>query len=945
MKNAAAVKARVNLGAFRRNYRDAVARLGQGVTLSAVLKADGYGLGAVKLAEVLTEEGCRDFFVARLTEAMKLRDGLRNSADPYIRSMADKVAIYVLDGVPPGSDVADLIDFKVIPVLNDVAQVERWNEAGRARGESLPAILQFESGMNRIGMATDPGTVAGVKKHLDNVNVLYVMTHLAKAGEVSTAPDGGHAAGETTESQLKRFDQVHKEFPDAKASLGASSVIRLDKKFHKDMVRAGGYFHGQAPLAVDVPDPLKNVLTLETEIHAVKEVERGGGIGYGHRYTAPKDMKTAVIPFGYADGPPRKVVGNDAGEGQRPYVLINGEKAYFLAATSMDMGTYDVTDMKVKAGDKVLLIGDKLTPDEFGEMYGTNASETQTKLTSRVERIYEDDPSLAKAERNNHPSPNAWMPLPATPAAPEKALLPSSSRAGGSYAAASSHSLTPYSSWRPTRGDVERVRRDFLAEMGSSSAAREGWESLAPAAAGSQSQPTYEQELMVTNFVAGGPAPGGDLDLAAASWRPATPRSGASTAPTTPFERSGGLLANTLHQLSRIAANEDFTSTGGKILASVGNVAARNFLSVLLPTAARQFISYGTELAFQRMGASDAVKATIATLPPMAAAVALLVGGVRDNVAGTQTPTSIRSRAIMGGTTAVAGAAMLATGRAAGAASTLVAFMIYTALRDLLVQSRLRLINPNTTGQVPDAKHFALISLAYGIDQALVNHAMGALFSPSGAGAAAAGSGVEPGNAFGRAVINWVGEIIEDVTFQGIFALRSIGGTESHALQLSIKDVGYQQNNVVNGMLGPWAVRTGILATAIGLLSIMTPFLAGNPRLLVLAENLVIGLLNAILYEPFANAGSAQPQAGFGSRPGAFIPPDASQIEFGRTYRHPDMDNTSTASRVVRVSPPSISDAGSRHGTRLPTLSETLSRRASQASRTTPEVEVRTEDV
>lgn len=331
------------------------------------------------------------------------------------------------------------------------------------------------------------------------------------------------------------------------------------------------------------------------------------------------------------------------------------------------------------------------------------------------------------------------------------------------------------------------------------------------------------------------------------------------------FARAAAVMAAFIE---RVAANEDFESTPATIAASVVNVAARNALAVLLPTAIRQFLSFGIEAAFTHARASDNVKTTFGLMAPLLATAALAMGAVRDSMAGTETTTSRRSRAIMGATTLVTGVATAATGAMPGVASLMLAFTLYTAMRDLVVQSRLRMNNPNTAGQAPDATHFSLISIGYGIDQALVNLGMSTLASPSGATAFVQHAGVQARNALRRAAINWAGENGEDLMFQSIPALRSLFGPAEnrHALQLGIRDVGYQRNNVVNGALGPWAVRTGILATSFGLTGMLSahlrdPRYVNNPRLVEAVNDLLLGVLNGVLYEPFANAGSGQPSA------------------------------------------------------------------------------------
>lgn len=340
--------------------------------------------------------------------------------------------------------------------------------------------------------------------------------------------------------------------------------------------------------------------------------------------------------------------------------------------------------------------------------------------------------------------------------------------------------------------------------------------------------------------------------------------------------------------LQRVNANEDFESTPAKVAASVANVAMRNALAVFGPTVIRQLLSHGIEAGLSRAGASDSARTTLGLVAPMLAVGALALGALRDRMAGTHTPTSERSRAIMATTTAAAGLATAATGAMPGAAPLMMAFTAYTAMRDLVVQSRLRLANANTNGYVPDATHFALISAGYGLDQGLVSLGMSTLASPSGADAYLKGAGLQVWNAIRRGALNWAGEVGEDLMFQAIPAVRSTldPAQTSHALQLSIRDVGYQQNNVVNGALAPWAVRTGILSTTIGGLSMISvgardPSYTNNPRLIEAVSDLIIGAVNAILYEPFANSGSAQPNITPG-QPNPAVPFDSGRFDSAR---------------------------------------------------------------
>ena len=412
-KNAAGAVATINLSALRRNFRLGIALLGEKVTPAAVVKADGYGLSAIKIAETLIEEGCKDFFVARIGEGVDLRNALRKQDHP----MADKVAIYVLDGHLDGADPQMLIDHRVTPVLNSLAQIHAWNKAGKKLRVKLPAILQFNSGMNRAGIPHEEfkELIKHREDHLMYINSIYVMTHLANAGDVNLRPGEPPVPCDATKQQLAAFNKICAYFPRAGASIGASSTVFLGQEYHKDMVRMGGVLHGRAPFDHG-ESLLEPILTLKTKISQVCELQPSDQIGYGLTFTAPGKMTVATIPFGFADGVPRAHNGNRTGDPtDRPFVLVAGKyKAPLVGTISMDQSSIDLTNVPQefrKEGTPVTLMGEGMTPGEFGKMFGTIASETQSKLTGRVYKEFVEDKDLQKPAADDRASPNAWAVL------------------------------------------------------------------------------------------------------------------------------------------------------------------------------------------------------------------------------------------------------------------------------------------------------------------------------------------------------------------------------------------------------------------------------------------------------------------------------------------------------------------------------------------------------
>ncbi|PTB42658.1 hypothetical protein M441DRAFT_79315 [Trichoderma asperellum CBS 433.97] len=356
--------------------------------------------------------------------------------------------------------------------------------------------------------------------------------------------------------------------------------------------------------------------------------------------------------------------------------------------------------------------------------------------------------------------------------------------------------------------------------------------------------------------------------------------------------------------IRQVADNQVFTSTHGQILVSIVNISIRNFISVFIPTILRQFISYTTEAGFHKLNSSAKLKSIIGTL--FGTGIALMahaIGTWRDEKAGTATSTSRRSRAIMVSTVFAAGMGEFYTGAAAGNASTHVAFTLYTAMRDLMVQSRLRLHNPNTSGTKPDWIHFSIMMTLMTIISGLVNFGMSTLASPSGQAAWPARlSFIEQLRyAVIRGGLNLIGETGDDFLFQIIPSIRSqFKGVENpHVLQLSLKDVGYHKGYLTNAALGPWAARTGLLATTVAMLGITAPYLENNMRLLEGISDLIVGISNGPLYEPFANSGSGQPDpvrtkcsSDEENQKDCSQFNDAASI---RSYMHPNIDMTNSA--------------------------------------------------
>lgn len=354
----------IDLAAVRRNYRSLLARLG-GVACAAVVKADAYGLGATRVAPVLEAEGARAFFVVHLDEAAALLPLLR----------ADS-RVHVLNGLPPGAE-AECAALGAVPVLNSIEQVTAWGGLARKLDRALPAVLQVDSGMSRLGLppadalrlAAEPALLAGIEVGL-------VMSHLACADEPL------HAANAM---QRRNFLALRAKLPAAPASFANSAGIFLGRDYHFDLARPGAALYGLNTTSRQ-PAPMSPVVHLAAKVVQVREVPAGTGVGYGQIYHASGPTRIATIALGYADGWHR----GGAAEGAAFY---RGTRLPFAGRVSMDSITLDVTALPpgtLLAGETVDLIDGSHTADEVARAFGTIGYEVLTSLGRRFHRRYLD---------------------------------------------------------------------------------------------------------------------------------------------------------------------------------------------------------------------------------------------------------------------------------------------------------------------------------------------------------------------------------------------------------------------------------------------------------------------------------------------------------------------------------------------------------------------------
>ncbi len=339
------------------------------VETAAVIKANGYGVGADVAGPALHKEGCEVFFVATIDEGITLRAVLGSGPE-----------IHILSGFMDGCE-RDLTANALTPILNSLDDVEAWGVYCRASETAHPATLHIDTGMSRLGLGSDEVTrVAATPNLLAGLNLATVMSHLA----VSEEPDNP----KNTE-QLARFQSVLAELSaqlsGLRTSLANSSGVFLGPEYAFDMVRPGAALFGINPIpnSPDKPNPMRQVVRLQAKILQVRQIDSPQTVGYGATHQARCLSKIATIAAGYADGFNRSL-------SNRGVAFIGEHRAPFVGRVSMDLITIDVTDVPealAHAGALVDLIGPNNPVDDVAARGETIAYEMLTRLGPRYHRV------------------------------------------------------------------------------------------------------------------------------------------------------------------------------------------------------------------------------------------------------------------------------------------------------------------------------------------------------------------------------------------------------------------------------------------------------------------------------------------------------------------------------------------------------------------------------
>lgn len=358
----------INLDNVAYNYHKIENELAKGSIVSAVVKGNSYGFGAIPISKRLYKEGCRNFFVATINEGIEIRNTL-----PY-----KDARIFVLSGVFEHTEDI-LMKYDLIPVLNNWNQTDLWIKRAKALNKKLDVVVHVDTGMSRNGFLEEDET-RSCSDILNNLNLLFVMSHLACADDVSS---------EMNARQLDRFKSALKKFGNPKACLSATNGIFLGKDYQFDLVRPGKSIYGFS-IREDMIGIVKPVMDIFSRIVQVNHLKKGDTVGYGSTFIVPHDMTSITLGMGYSDGFMRKFSGFGCG-------FLGGKKLPMIGRISMDYITLDASEVDeryLKLGNWVALThSPDYTIEKWALELGTIPHEITCRLGSRVERIYIEDQS------------------------------------------------------------------------------------------------------------------------------------------------------------------------------------------------------------------------------------------------------------------------------------------------------------------------------------------------------------------------------------------------------------------------------------------------------------------------------------------------------------------------------------------------------------------------
>lgn len=366
--------AEVDAAAITANCRRLNRALGKGTVLCAVVKADGYGHGAVLGAAAALAGGASRLAVSTAPEAGAIR-----ASFPRIPTLAL--------GILSMAEVDQVLSCGAELGCSSAEELDLIETRARALGARAEIHLKFDSGMGRLGTSSTVEILAMASRcsEAPGLRLSGVWTHFASA-------DDRHSG--QFDAQLDSFEAIAREVrsisPTAVIHAANSAAVLRDVRSHFDMARCGVALYGLDPFQSDPrPWDLVPAMSLHSRVGPIREIRPGGGVGYGPSWRAGRWSRVGVVPIGYGDGV-RRALSNVA------RVLVGGESVPVVGTISMDSLTVDLTSVPwVARGDRVTILGDqgahRVLAEELARHLGTINYEITCGVSKRVPRIARRD--------------------------------------------------------------------------------------------------------------------------------------------------------------------------------------------------------------------------------------------------------------------------------------------------------------------------------------------------------------------------------------------------------------------------------------------------------------------------------------------------------------------------------------------------------------------------
>ena len=357
----------VDLAMIEHNMRLIRSSVPSDAKLMAVVKADGYGHGAVQTAEASIRGGADMLAVATVSEGKQLRENGIN------------VPVLVLGAVTE-RDACEGVEYDLIQTVCAPEMVDLCQKASESAGKDSAVHLKIDTGMGRIGVRTPQERDMTVSRfdRCGRVHLTGVFTHFADA-------DGEQDGIVYTKEQFERFLEMIAPLPGGiiRHCCNSAAIHRFPE-MALDMVRAGISLYGYPPVPTQLD--LQPCMEWKAMISFVKDMPAGSFVSYGRTYRNSHPIRVATVTCGYGDGYHRAA-------GKDGYVLIRGKRAKIIGRVCMDQFMADVTGIEnVSAGDEAVMIGkdgsDTITAEELAGWAGTISYEVLLSAGSRVERVF-----------------------------------------------------------------------------------------------------------------------------------------------------------------------------------------------------------------------------------------------------------------------------------------------------------------------------------------------------------------------------------------------------------------------------------------------------------------------------------------------------------------------------------------------------------------------------